>query len=88
MAEHTPDMVAELPTKWAAYLRDQPESGMSYQLITLVLNDGRRFERVPCRGGYIDLTGLPGFWKVPFAPTDVVEVIVTHDRSGPPRLVV
>lgn len=79
-------MVAELPPRWAAYLRDQPESGMTYHMLTLVLSDGRRFERVPYCAGYVDLSGLLGFGKMPFEPSDIVEVVVTHDRSGPPRL--
>ena len=85
MSQRTGDMVAELPSRWNAYLRDQPESGMSYHMLTIMLTDGCRFERVPYCAGYIDLSGLPGFWKVPFEPCDVAEVVVTHDRSGPPR---
>jgi hypothetical protein len=60
---------------------------MSYQIVTVVLNDGRRFERVPYCAGRVDLNGLSGFWKVPFEPSDIAEVVLTHDRSGPPRLV-
>ena len=86
MPDHTRDMVAELPLRWSAHLRDLAESGMSYQMVTLVLNDGRRFERVPYCAGYIDLNGLEGFWKVPFDPSEIVDVVLTHDRSGPPRL--
>lgn len=86
MAQPTTDMVMELPSKWVASLRDQPESGMAYQMLTVVLIDGRRFERVPYVAGQIDLNGIEGFWKVPFEGTDISDVVVTHDRSGPPRL--
>jgi len=79
-------MIIDLPARWTASLRDQPESGMTYQMLTIVLRDGRRFERVPYCAGRIDLSGLPGFWKVPFTVDDITDVIVTHDRSGPPRL--
>jgi len=79
-------MIMQLPLKWTAHLRDQPESGMSYQIITIVLNDGRRFERVPYCAGYIDLTGLPSYWRVPFSENEISTIVVTHDKSGPPRL--
>ena len=80
------DMVLKLPTHWAAFLRDQPESGMTYQMLTVVLKDGRRFERVPHVAGQIDLGGIEGFWMVPFEGDDIAQIVVTHDRSGPPRL--
>jgi hypothetical protein len=79
-------MVLQLTLKWAGVLHEKGESGMSYQMLTVVLNDGRRFERVPFCAGYIDLTGLPGFWKVPFSVPDISSIVVTHDKSGPPRL--
>jgi hypothetical protein len=78
-------MVLRLSLKWAAVLHDQGESGMTYQILTVVLNDGRRFERVPYCAGLIDLTGLPGFWKVPFSVPDISSIVVTHDKSSPPR---
>jgi len=86
MAASNPEMVAQLSAHWAAHLHDQPESGMSYQIVTLVLKDGRRFERVPYCAGYVDLSGLAGFWEVPFQLSDIQDIIVTHDRSGPPCL--
>lgn len=79
------EMTLALPTKWASILRNRPESGMTYQIVTVVLSDGRRFERLPCIGGIVDLTGLAGYWKAPFSGDDIVELEVTHDRSGPPR---
>ncbi|HEX9392208.1 MAG TPA: hypothetical protein VF928_12925 [Usitatibacteraceae bacterium] len=59
---------------------------MTYQMLTVVLHDGRYFERVPYVGGSIDLKDLEGFWMVPFDVNDITNIIVTHDRSGPPRL--
>jgi hypothetical protein len=55
---------------------------MTYKIITMVLTDGRRIERIPYCTGRIDLTGLPGFWKVPFSEQDIASVAVTHDKSG------
>jgi hypothetical protein len=79
-------MLFQLPQNWVAVLREQPESGMTYQVVTVVLKDGRRFERVPYCVGCIDLKGLPGFWKVPFSAEDILSIALTHDKSGPPRL--
>ncbi len=80
-------MVLELSLKWSASLRDKPESGMSYQMVTVTLADGRRFERVPHVAGYLSFDGLDGFWKIPFIESDISAIVVTHDKSGPPRLV-
>jgi len=80
------DWVLPLPPKWVSYLRDQPESGMTYQMLTVSLHDGRSFERVPHVAGRIDLKGIEGFWKVPFEANEIANIVVTHDRSGPPRL--
>jgi hypothetical protein len=78
-------MVLRLSLKWAAAPHDPGRIGYDYQILTVVLNDGRRFERVPYCAGLIDLTGLPGFWKVPFSVPDISSIVVTHDKSGPPR---
>ena len=86
MAATAAGMVLQLPERWAAFLREQPESGMDYQILTVVLNDGRSFERVPHVAGQLDLTGIEGFWKLPFEASDIAGIVVTHDRSGPPRL--
>lgn len=76
-----------LSDQWCNYLREQPESGMSYQIVTVILHDGRRFERVPFVGPWLCLEDLPGYWKAPFAETDIESILVTHNRSGPPRQV-
>lgn len=76
-------MLLELPLKWVMQLRDLPESGMSYQIITVSLVDGRRFEGVPYCAGYIDLSGLPECQVMPFSVSDISDVVLTHDRSGP-----
>jgi len=80
-------MVVTLPMNWAARLRGAAESGMGFSMVSVVLHDGRRFERVPYMAGLLDLAGLSGFWKPPFEASDISNIVVTHDRSGPPRLV-
>lgn len=67
-----------LSRKWAPYLVAQPETGMGYQIVTLVLRDGRRFEQVIVQGGFI--TQIRGLQSLPFAESDISEIIVTHDK--------
>jgi hypothetical protein len=80
-------MVVAVPPNWVSRLRGAPESGIGFSMVSVVLNDGRQFERVPYMMGLLDLAGLAGFWKPPFVGADISDIIVTHDRSGPPRLV-
>ncbi len=67
-------------------LTSQPETGVSYQVVTLTLRDGREFERVVVVGGTLDLSACETFVASPFKGDDIVAIEVTHDRSGPPRL--
>jgi hypothetical protein len=64
-------------------LRSQPETGMTYQMVTVTLKDGRRFERVMV----VERTTVCPFdssGRLPFDEADIVDLVVTHDRSGPP----
>ncbi len=67
--------------RWIRRLQAQPETGMGFQSVTVRLRDGRRFHRVIIIGGH--LTGEKG-WEPPFAERDIEDLLVTHDRSGPP----
>ena len=42
-----------LDKKWAKVLTTQPETGMGYQIASICLKDGRRFERAVIVGGTI-----------------------------------
>lgn len=79
-------MCVTLSSRWAERLRALHETGMGYQIVSVQLHDGRRFERVPGAGGFLDLSSLSGFWKAPFAEPDISDIVVTHDRSGSARL--
>ncbi len=67
--------------RWIQSLQGQPETGMGFQSVTITLRDGRRFRRVRVVGGR--LTGETP-WEPPFLEQDIVDLRVTHDRSGPP----
>jgi hypothetical protein len=78
------NFVLQLPDVWAPVLMAQPETGMSYQVVTLRLNDGRLMDRVVVSGALIDLSSVEAFAASPFSASDIVSIEVTHDKSGPP----
>ena len=65
-----------LSNKWAPVLVSQPETGMGYQVASVVLKDGRKFNRVVVVGGYI--TSVQGSDDVPFAKNEIREILVNH----------
>jgi hypothetical protein len=67
-----------LSNKWAPVLVAQPETGMGYQITSVVLRDGRRFDRVMIVGGII--TEIAGSKDIPFAEDEIVEIRVTHGK--------
>jgi hypothetical protein len=67
-----------LSDKWAPVLRDQPETGMGYQVATVILRDGRQFRRVMIVGGII--TEIDGKKDIPFADDQIADIRVTHGK--------
>ena len=60
-----------LSDKWAAYFHAIPETGMGYVTVSVLLKDGRRFDRVCVVGGTITKVGESS--SVPFAESDIAE---------------
>jgi hypothetical protein len=69
----------ELNSKWSNFLHDRGETGMGYQVVTIVLRDGRRFEQVIVLDSHL-LGGIKGREDIPFGNDDIQEVILTHDK--------
>jgi hypothetical protein len=67
-----------LSGKWAAKLLSQPETGMGYQVVTVVLKDGRKFPQVAVVQGQI--AQIRGRKDIPFREEDIAELVVTHDK--------
>lgn len=67
-----------LSEKWAPVLSAQPETGMGYQVATVILRDGRRFANAMIVGGII--TGIAGQQDVPFKEEDIADIRVTHGK--------
>lgn len=68
----------ELTKKWAKELASKPETGMGYQVVSVVLKDGRRFEQVVVVEGRI--TKIRGQKDIPFSEDQIAEIFVTHDK--------
>ena len=67
-----------LDPKWAKVLISQPETGMGYQIATVLLKNGRRIERVMIVGGQI--TSVNGEPNIPFGGDAIENIVVTHDK--------
>jgi len=63
-------------------LLSQPESGMTWQAATVTLKDGRSFQRVIIVDGR--LSSYDGSWEPPFTEDEILDIVVTNDRTGPP----
>ena len=67
-----------LSEKWASELISQPETGMGYQVISIILNDGRRFDQIAVVGGQI--SEMRGQKDIPFTEDEIAKIILTHDK--------
>jgi hypothetical protein len=70
----------QLSNKWAEVLNAQPETGMGYQIATICLKDGRRYDRVVVVQG--NITSVDGDGVVPFKESDISRIVVTHDKAA------
>lgn len=69
----------QLPEKFAHQLVSYPETGMGYQIATITLTDGRKFERVCIIEGY--LASIYGNHDIPFDASEVESILITHDKG-------
>lgn len=68
----------ELSNKWAPVLIGQPETGMGYQITTVILKDGRRFPNVTIAGGIV--TEVAGHGDIPFRDEEIADIVITHGK--------
>jgi translation initiation factor IF-2 len=69
----------ELPARWATWLASQSETGMGYQVVDVVLNDGRIVKDVAIVEAHM-VAEVRGHPDVPFDPSEIAEVRLTHNR--------
>jgi len=67
-----------LSQKWTAQLSNQPETGMGYQIVSVIKTNGTRYDQVIVDSGYI--TRVRGFNEIPFTGDEIHEIILTHDK--------
>jgi hypothetical protein len=67
-----------LPEKWVRKLATEPETGMGYQVVSVVLTDDRRFNQAVIVEGQI--TEIRGLAQIPFEESQIADVVVTHDK--------
>lgn len=67
-----------LSKKWASELASKPETGMGYQVVSIVLKDGRQFNQVAVVDGRI--TKVRGCKEIPFTEDLISQIILTHDK--------
>ncbi len=68
----------ELSARWHERLAAAPETGMGYHIVTVILRNGRRHDRVVVESGVI--SRIDGEVSIPFREEDIADLIVTHDR--------
>jgi len=68
----------QLSDKWGALLVAEPETGPGYQVASVVLRDGRRYDQVVIEGGYI--TRIKDLAEIPFGEDQIAGIVVTHEK--------
>jgi hypothetical protein len=64
--------------KWQSKVKSLPESGMGYVVVSVMLNDGRKFNQAVIDTGVMSrVRGLP---DIPFTEDDIAGIVVTHDK--------
>ena len=63
---------------WRAKVKALPETGMGYTVVSVTLNDGRKFDQVVIDSGF--LARVRGFTEIPFKENDITAITPTHDK--------
>lgn len=67
-----------LSAKWVSELASKPETGMGYQVVSVILQDGRRFDQTAVVQGII--AEVRGLDEIPFTEDQIAQIILTHDK--------
>ena len=67
-----------LSTSWAQELVSQPETGMGYQIASIYLKNGQRYDQVMAVEGRI--TSIKDDHNIPFTEADIERIVVTHNK--------
>jgi hypothetical protein len=76
--------IVPIPSSFVDHLKRAGETGIGYQVVSVELRDGRRFDQVVASEGCV--IEVRGFKEIPFTPEEVASVNVNHKhwnfRSG------
>jgi predicted fused transcriptional regulator/phosphomethylpyrimidine kinase len=67
-----------LSGKRASELASKPETGMGYQVVSVILKNGEKFDQVAVVEGRI--TEIRGRKDIPFTEEQIAQIILTHDK--------
>lgn len=67
-----------IPSGFVDNLKSAGETGIGYQVVSVELQDGRKFDQVVASEGCV--IEVRGFKEIPFAPDEVASVNVNHKR--------
>jgi hypothetical protein len=67
-----------IPEACREELKQDGDTGMGYQIVSVMLKDGRNFDQVVASEGCI--IQVRGYHTIPFKPEDVASVSVNHQR--------
>ena len=59
-------------------MASKPETGTGYQVVTVILKDGKKFDQVAVVEGQI--ADIRGRKDIPFTEEEIAEIILTHDK--------
>jgi len=65
-----------VPQECLAHLKQAAETGVGYQIVSVELKDGRRFDQAVVSEGCI--IEIRGYSEIPFSPAEVARVSVNH----------
>jgi hypothetical protein len=76
--------IVPIPSSFVDHLKRAGETGIGYQVVSVELRDGRKFDQVVASEGCV--IEVRGFKEIPFTPEEVASVNVNHKhwnfRSG------
>lgn len=67
-----------IPKECLALLRQDAETGIGYQIVSVELKDGRSFDQVVVSEGC--LIEVRGFREIPFSADEIASIVVNHKR--------
>ncbi len=68
----------QLSLKMGAGLISKPEAGMGYQIVSIILKNGMRYDQAVIESGFV--TRIRNHKTIPFTEEEIAKIIVTHDK--------